>query len=396
MDGVVYAGFGSHCDTPPWQGWVVGVSTSGVIKAMWVTTSGTDESGGGIWQAGAGLVSDGSGRILFATGNGSSPSTPIPGTTPPADLGDCVVRLAVQPNGTLQAVDFFAPYNAADLDNTDLDLSACSPTGLPAPYFGTVALPHLAVQAGKEGYVYLLNRDDLGGTQQGPGGTDNVVQRVGPYGGVWSRPAVWPGDGGWVYIPTASPGFSAEGSTGFLEVYQYGIDGVGRPTLTNVASSADPFGFGASAPVVTSNGTTSGSALVWVIWCADVSGANAQLRAYDPVPLGVTAVLRYAAPIGNRTKFNPPGIALGRVYVDQPRRGRDAFGPPVIHLDVSKAPSTGSVHLQWSGGKPPYTLVRAEDPAFRVNPVTLVNHQNGTSFDDAVLNDGHSYYYQVR
>ena len=59
MDGVVYAGFGSHCDASPFEGWVFGVSTSGQITARWATV--TDGDGGGVWQAGAGLSSDGPG-----------------------------------------------------------------------------------------------------------------------------------------------------------------------------------------------------------------------------------------------------------------------------------------------------------------------------------------------
>ena len=110
MEGVVYAAFGSDCDTAPWQGWVFGVSTAGAIKARWVA----DESGNGagIWQSGAGLTSDGPGTILLSTGNGGAPTTPTPGDTPPANLGESIVRLDVQPNGSLKAVDFFAPFNA--------------------------------------------------------------------------------------------------------------------------------------------------------------------------------------------------------------------------------------------------------------------------------------------
>ena len=67
------------------------------------------------------------------------------------------------------------------------------------------------VADGKEGELYLLDMNDLGGVGQGPGGTDKVVAEVGPYGGVWSKPAVWGGDGGYVYLPTASPGAAGSG-----------------------------------------------------------------------------------------------------------------------------------------------------------------------------------------
>lgn len=216
MKGVVYAAFGSDCDTSPWDGWVFGVSTSGEVKARWVTDE--TENGAGIWQSGAGLTSDGEGRILLSTGNGGAPETPAPGTSPPANLGESVVQLEVQPDGSLKAVDFFAPYDAASLDTWDADFASGGVTGLPDEYFGTSSTSSLAVAVGKDGYVYLLNREDLGGIGQGPGGSDDVVQRIGPYGGVWSRPGVWPGEGGWVYIPTASGGESGSGSSGYLRV----------------------------------------------------------------------------------------------------------------------------------------------------------------------------------
>ncbi len=330
MNGVVYAAFGSHCDHSPWQGWVFGVSTSGLVKARWVDRSSGD--GAGIWQSGAGLTSDGSGTLMLSTGNGGAPSTPAAGSSPPANLGESIVRLAVQGDGSLKAVDFFAPFDAVQLDTWDADFASGGITGLNAQYFGTAGVPHLAVAVGKDGYVYLLNRDELGGFQQGAGAADKVIQRIGPYGGVWSRPGVWPGDGGWVYIPTASGGNSAGGSSGFLRVYRYGLSGTGQPTLSLAATSSDAFGFSSSAPVITSEGTDSGSALVWTVWTPNGSGAGAQLRAYDPLPVEGKPVLRWSAPVGTSSKFATPGVGAGRVYVGT-REGKVlGFGSPVTPL----------------------------------------------------------------
>ena len=61
-------------------------------QARWVDD--TTGNGAGIWQSGAGLTSDGPGTILLSTGNGGAPSTPTPGNTPPANLGESVVRAA--------------------------------------------------------------------------------------------------------------------------------------------------------------------------------------------------------------------------------------------------------------------------------------------------------------
>jgi hypothetical protein len=327
MEGVVYAAFGSDCDHPVWQGWVFGVSTAGAVTARWVA----DESGegAGIWQSGAGLTSDGPGTILLSTGNGGAPSTPAPGDTPPADLGESIVRLDVQPGGSLKAVDFFAPYNASYLDTWDADFASGGVTGLPEEYFGTPAIPHLAVAVGKDGYVYLLNRDNLGGIGQGPADSDEVVQRIGPYGGVWSRPGVWPGEGGWVYIPTASGGTTAGGTSGNFRVYQYGLSGTGMPTLSLQGTSEEAFGFSSSAPVITSNGTTAGSALVWVVWAPNGTGEGAQLRAYDPLPVKNEPVLRWSAPIGTSAKFATPGVGAGRLYIGTRDGHVIAFGSPV-------------------------------------------------------------------
>ena len=82
LGGVVYAGFASHCDHGPYVGYVVGVNTkAAAVSTMWATETGSSTAEAGIWQSGGGLVSDGAGQIIFATGNGVSPA-PGPGKTP--------------------------------------------------------------------------------------------------------------------------------------------------------------------------------------------------------------------------------------------------------------------------------------------------------------------------
>ncbi len=370
MNGVVYAAFGSDCDASPWQGWVFGVSSTGQTKARWVAVASGD--GAGIWQSGAGITSDGSGTLLVSTGNTGSPSTPTPGKTPPASLGESIVRLSVQADGSLKPTDFFAPFDAQQLDTWDADFASGGITGLNGQYFGSAAVPHLAVAVGKDGYVYLLNRDELGGFKQGAGGADKVVQRIGPYGGVWSRPGTWPGNGGWVYIPTASAGNSGGGSSGYLRVYQYGVSGTGQPTLSLQATSSDAFGFGTGAPIITSEGTSSGSALVWLEWMPNGTGAGAQLRAYDPVPVGGKPVLRYSAPIGTAAKFATPGVGAGRLYVGT-RDGKVlAFGSPVT--PPLSGPST-SFPTTTIGSSSQKTITLTANTSLKITKLTSSNAQ---------------------
>jgi hypothetical protein len=330
MNGVVYAAFGSHCDISPWAGWVVGVSTAGRITTMWAGEAGSSKvDGAGIWQGGGGLVSDNSGQILFATGNGGAPEGPVAGSTAQGTFGDSVVRLAVQSDGSLKATDFFTPYDGAMLDSDDLDLGSGGVVGLPSQYFGTSKFPDLATIVGKQGYLYLLNRDSLGGASMASGGGDNVVARIGPNGGIWGKPAVWPGDGGYLYTVSASSGTAAPASSGLFQTFQYGLDGNGNPTFSLVASSSDSWGFGSGSPVVTSSGTDSGSALVWTVWTANVAATGAQLRAYDPVPVNGAPQLVYSAAIGQASKFASPGIAGNRVYVGAADGHVLGFGAPL-------------------------------------------------------------------
>jgi hypothetical protein len=86
---------------------------------------------------------------------------------------------------SLAAQDFYSPKNAPTLDSEDLDLGSGSPVGLP---FGTNVYPDLLVQGTKDGRIYVLNRNSLGGREQGPGGTDATVRTVCCFAGLWGHP----------------------------------------------------------------------------------------------------------------------------------------------------------------------------------------------------------------
>lgn len=369
MDGVVYAAFGSHCDLFPWQGWVIGVPvTGGVVASLWTTAPSTpDQStpwGAGIWQSGAGLVSDGPGTLLVATGNpGALPrGQVVRGNTPPDFIGEAVVRLRVQPDGGLASTDFFMPYDADVLDAEDGDLGSGGPVGLPEAHFGTTQFPRLLGIVGKNGYVYLLDRDNLGGHAMGTAGGDAVVSRYGPIGGVWSKPGLWPGSGGWLYVPTASGTGSVDVyGSGFFHALRYGLDGNGRPSLTEVTQTPDAFGFGSGQPIVTSDGMREGSALVWVVKTTNGdTGEGGELRAYSSTPgPGDWNAPLFSAPLGAASKFAPPGVGDGRLYVgtrgwvDRPDGGYTGhvfgFGLPTTQTLTASAVDLGKVLLGDAG-----------------------------------------------
>jgi hypothetical protein len=340
LGGVVYAGFASHCDYGPYVGYVVGVKTSTpAVSTLWSTEAGSSTSEGGIWQSGGGLVSDGPGRIIVSTGNGVSPA-PGPGTSPPGTLAESVIRLQVNADGSLTAKDFFSPTNNSKLDQNDTDFGSGGPLALPDG-FGTTAHPHLLVQDGKDGRVYLLDRDNLGGMAQGAGGTDaSVGPPLGPYNGMWGHPAFWGGDGGYVYDVE---------NAGYLRALKYGVNGSGLPVLSSAATSPATFGYTSGSPVVTSAGTTSGSAIVWAIYTDGATGANGQLRAYDALPSAGQLHLRYSAPIGTASKFAVPGTDGNRVFVGTRDGKVFGFGRPTTSALTSSPTDFGNVAVGSTG-----------------------------------------------
>jgi hypothetical protein len=213
--------------------------------------------------------------------------------------------VVVQADGSLRNSDWFAPFNATHMG--DDDLSGGGITALPSQ-FGTATVPRTAVIVGKAGLFYLLNRDKLGGYQQGAGGSDDVLTTINLSGGTWGHPAAWPGDGGWVFV-TSNGGSGGLGNR--VQVLKYGTNGT-KPTFSLVgtattAGATDNFGAYSGSPIVTSNGTTAGSAVVWVV------GNTAQLRAYKLTSPNLVRI--FADSTGSTAKFQTVGVGAGRVYV---------------------------------------------------------------------------------
>jgi PQQ-like domain/Abnormal spindle-like microcephaly-assoc'd, ASPM-SPD-2-Hydin/Bacterial lectin len=328
LGGWIYVAFASYCDFQPYAGYVAGISTTSRALTLWTDEAGLTDSQGGIWQSNSGLMSDGPGRIFLATGNGVSPA-PGQGTRPPGQLGDSVVRLSVARNGTLSAADFFSPANAPALDVGDQDLGSGGPVGLP---FGTPEYPNLLVQAGKDGRLFVLNRDSLGGREQGPSGTDAVLSE-GQYAGEWGHPAAFGPDAS-VSGATSGDYVYYSGMNDSLRYLQFGVSAAGRPVLTDVASTSDTFGFSAGSPVVTSDGSS--GAVLWNVNSPNENGTGGgTLQAFDAVPPATctasspcTMTPIWSAPIGTASQFTVVATDGGRVYVGTRDGNVYCFGSP--------------------------------------------------------------------
>ena len=169
--------------------------------------------------------------------------------------------------------------------------------------------------------MYLLDRDNLGGMAQGPGGTDAVLDKAGPYSGVWGKPAfLGTSTGGYVYVVE---------SNGYLRAFKLVPGATGGVSLAAVGTSAGTFGFSSGSPVVTSSGTDGSSALVWVVYVSGGTGAGAELRAYRAIPDNTGNLKEvFSAPLGIGAKFSSVATDKGRVYVGTRDGHVIGFGAP--------------------------------------------------------------------
>ena len=184
-------------------------------------------------------------------------------------------------------------------------------------------MPNVALTATKGGSIFVLNRDFLGGQAQGPSNGDGVPQRIDSTGqGFYNTFAPWPGDGHLVYIVPGGPNSQPDGLTYPLTAYHDDVTG-GSADLQPCRDSHEIFGYSSSSPVVTSNGTTPGSAVVWVVNADNAAGKNGILRAYDAVPHSGTLNMLNFFPIGRAAKFTRPYVSGGYVYVGTRDVGAD-------------------------------------------------------------------------
>jgi hypothetical protein len=283
----VWSGLDGDCGT--YYAWVVGFSADTLAQTRAVNLT-PDVKGGGIWMGGGGPAADSSGSIYAITGNGFGSTGPSG-----ADYPNSFVRFPA--SGVFSVADFFAPDNTIMDDTDDLDFGSAGPLLLP-DLVDTAVPPvthHLAVGAGKDGVMYVLNRDNMG---QYNSMNNTVYQQFPLAHGNFSTPVYFNNA---VYVGPAQSAFAS-----------YSITNA-KLAMTPSTVSAHVFSFPGPVASISSNGTTNG-----IVWALDV-GAGI-LFAYDPTNLA-NEFYDSTQAAGSRDSFAPlgshfitPMVSNGKVY----------------------------------------------------------------------------------
>ncbi|HTW32031.1 MAG TPA: choice-of-anchor D domain-containing protein [Candidatus Sulfotelmatobacter sp.] len=290
MNGVVYLAFSSLCDKRPYHGWVLGYDENSLAQVS-VFNNSPNGIATGIWQSGNGIVGDAAnGYLYYSTGNGW-----FDVTDGGVDYGDTVMKLSTAGN-VLSVADYFTPYDQDDLNHNDLDMASGGCLLLPDQ---TSTPTHLLTCVGKEGNIYLINRDNMG--HFNANGDTQVVETL-MQGMTWGSPAYWLNQ---TYF---------WGDSDHLRAYR--LDG-SLFSASPVSESSRTSQYPAPTPTVSANGSTNG--IVWTVFTtANLSGGPAILRAYDAANVSrqlFDSSTNSNNKAGPAVKFVVPTVADGRVYL---------------------------------------------------------------------------------
>ena len=358
LNGIVYIAYSSHCDWDPYYGWLLGYdATTLQQKIVYNTSSGAGE--GGIWMSGGGPAADSLGNIYVGTGNGLADSIPSAAT----NMGESFIKLT--PSGsTLQVSSYFTPYNYADLDNADLDFGPVQVMLIPNS--------QLAATGSKEGKLYLLNRNNMGGFSNS---SNNVLQSINLGTSAHMHTALT------YYKGTANEFVYTWPENSLLKAFP--LDRVAGDLDSSglvISGIQGPIGNSGAVMSVSSNGAVDSTAILWVSHSNNCDANQAVcpgiLRAINAN--NVTQELWNSSMVasdnvGIYAKFVCPTVANGKVYLPSDSDSLlvygltglppDTVGQPVVTcasptgFTLTNEPG-GSAQLSWQavGNATGYTV----------------------------------------
>jgi len=315
LNGVIYISWAGFLDTDFYHGWLIGYDATTLAQvpgAVFNTTPnhvGTvSYSRGGIWMGGGAPAADSSGNLYFLTGNGT-----FDAASGGSNYGDSTMKLST--TAGLSVADWFTPADQASLDGADNDHGSGGAAILVDQ--PTSPVQHLVIGGGKEGNLFLLNRDAMGryGANANPLNS-NAVQIFSVGNGIFSTSAFWNNS---LYIAPAG---------GRLQAYPFSTS-AGQFNAGSATSAGVSFGFPGATPSISSSGA-SANGIVWAtdssMFCTPQSPGcgPAVLHAFDATKLSTelwNSSQAASDKAGFAVKFTVPTVANGKVYIGT--RGND-------------------------------------------------------------------------
>ena len=298
LNHVIYTAWTSHCDFRPYTGWLIGYDESTLARTsvLNVTPNGNE---GAIWQAGAGIASDGK-NLFFLNGNGTFDTTlNKKGFPNKGDYGNAFLKVSTA-NNKLNVADYFTMFDTVSESDRDEDLGSGGVMVLPAMKDAKGKTRRLAIGAGKDQRIYIVDRNNMG--KFNPNNDDAIYQELDGVlqGGEWATSAYFNGN---VY-------FGPQGNN----LLQFRFSKA-KLSTSPVSKSAVAFTYPGTTPSVSANGQSNG-----IVWAIEHSDPNDVLHAYDATNLANELYNSNQAPkqrdnFGAASHFGTPMIVNGKVYV---------------------------------------------------------------------------------
>jgi hypothetical protein len=297
LHGVIYTGWTSHCDGGLYTGWLIGynettLAQTGVLN---VTPNGSE---GSIWQDGNGIASDGK-NLFFLDANGTFDTTlNSKGFPNKGDYGNAFVKVST--TNKLHVADYFNMYNTVHESDTDEDLGSGGALVLPAMKDAKGKTRYLAIGAGKDQNIYIVDRTNMG--KFNPNNDNAIYQEIDGVlgGGEWASPAYF--NGNIYYGPVGN------------NLLQFQFSKARLSTLPQ-SKSAATFNYPGTTPTVSANGSSNS-----IVWAIEHSDPNDVLHAYNASSLAQELYNSSQAgnnrdQFGSASHFGTPMIVDGKVYV---------------------------------------------------------------------------------
>src|SRR5262249_35121933 len=197
-------------------------------------------------------------------------------------------------NPSMSLVNFFTPSNSATLIANDADLGSGGPIVIPDH---TSVHPHEMIGAGKDGRIFVIDRDRLGGFSNPDGAIQEIQAGNSPSDNFFDTPAFWNGN---LY-------YHAE--QGVLQQFTWAN---GTLSSSPAFTGSTVFGIHGATPSISANGTS--NAIVWELQVDQAPNKGpAVLHAYDAT--NVSRELYNSGQSGSRdtagpaVKFTVPTVA---------------------------------------------------------------------------------------